>query len=123
MGALAGTASRDLDPYRDYVEEGRPTFRNSRDSKETKQKIGPMEAVLGVEIGGIEKAYPFSLLKKKPEQFADHLGDTTLLIHFDRASKTAYVTTQSGEVLPSTTVYWFAWLDFFPQTQVLTKEP
>jgi Protein of unknown function (DUF3179) len=112
----------DLDPYKEYVEEGRPTFRNSQDGKSSKRKIRPMEPVLGINIGGIQKAYPFSLLKKKPAEFEDRLGDTTLVIHFDKESKTAYVTAQSGEVLPSAMVYWFAWQDFFPQTQVLEKE-
>ncbi len=111
-----------LDPYRQYLEDGRPTFLSSQDSKKTKGKIDPMEPVLGVNIGGMQKAYPFSRLKKKPRQFADRVGDTTLVIHFDRESKTAYVTTQSGEVLPSTMVFWFAWQNFFPQTQVLAKE-
>ncbi len=111
-----------LDPYREYVEDGRPTFLSSRDTKKTKGKIGPMDPVLGVNVGGIQKAYPFSLLKKRPEQFADRLGGTTLVIHFDRESRTAYVTTQSDEVLPSTMVFWFAWQNFFPQTQILAKE-
>lgn len=111
-----------LDPYREYVEDGRPTFLSSRDSKMPSHEIGPMEPVLGLSIGGIQKAYPFSLLKKKPEQFADHVGDTTLGIHFDRASKTAYVTTEAGEVLPSITVYWFAWQSFYPQTQILARD-
>ena len=111
-----------LDPYREYLEEGRPTFRSSQASKAAKENISPMEPVLGIAVGGVQKAYPFSVLKKKSEQFADHVGDATLVIHFDRESKTAYVTTQSGEVLPSTTVFWFAWQDFFPQTQVLSKE-
>jgi hypothetical protein len=108
-----------LDPYREYVEEGRPTFRSWQDSKLSKSKIRPMEPVLGIEIAGIPKAYPFSLLKKKPAVFEDRLGDTTLVIHFDKESKAAYVTAQVGTVLPSTTVYWFAWQDFHPQTQVL----
>src|SRR5215469_12153585 len=111
-----------LDPYRDYVEEGTPTFRRSQDDKPSKDKLRPMEPVLGIEVGGIQKAYPFSVLKKKPREFEDRLGGKILLIHFDQDSKTAYVTGQSGEVLPSVTVFWFAWHDFFPQTQVLAKQ-
>jgi hypothetical protein len=108
-----------LNPYREYVEEGRPTFRNSADSKSSKETLRPMEPVLGLEIEGIQKAYPFSVLKKKAGEFEDRVGDRTLVIHFDKASNTAYATAQSGEVLPSTTVYWFAWQDFHPQTRVL----
>lgn len=111
-----------LNPYRDYVENGRPTFRRSQDIKSSKEKIDAMEPVLGVNVGHTQKAYPFSRLRKKPGEFQDRVGDTTVTIHFDRDSKTAYVTGQSGAVLPSTTVYWFAWQDFFPETQVLEKD-
>ena len=113
----------DLDPYRDYVEEGRPTFRSSQDSKAGgEKKIGPMEPVLGVEVDGVQKAYPFSVLKKKPAQFTDRVGGKTLLVHFDKKSKTPWVTNESGAVVPSATVFWFAWQDFFPQSQLLAKE-
>ncbi len=111
-----------VDPYREYVEQGRPTFRSPQDSKTAKEKINPMERVLGIAVGGIQKAYPLEVLKNRPAQFADEVGDKTVLIHFDRKSKTAWVTNRSGGVLPSTTVFWFAWQDFYPQTQILSKE-
>jgi hypothetical protein len=112
-----------LNPYREYVEEGRPTFRDSGDRKssKTKEKIGWMEPVLGVEVDGTQKAYPFSVLKKRSPEFSDRVGDKTLRIHFDGKSRTAWVTSESGDVVPSTTVYWFAWQDFHPQTEVLEK--
>ena len=34
-----------LNPYREYVEDGKPTFRDSEDRKSSKEKIGWMEAV------------------------------------------------------------------------------
>ncbi|HYL12825.1 MAG TPA: DUF3179 domain-containing protein [Terriglobales bacterium] len=110
-----------LDPYREYVEEGRPTFRNSEDRKssKTREKIGWMEPVLGVEVDGTQKAYPFSVLKKRPPEFIDRVGNKTFRIHFDEKSRTAWVTSESGDVVPSATVYWFAWQDFHPQTGVL----
>jgi hypothetical protein len=109
-----------LNPYREYVEEGRPTFRDSGDRKSSKkEKIGWMEPVLGVEVDGTQKAYPFSVLKKRPPEFSDRVGDKTLRIHFDGKSRTAWVTSESGDVVPSATVYWFAWQDFHPQTGVL----
>src|SRR5215469_8978577 len=112
-----------LDPYREYVEEGKPTFRDSEDGKSsrTRENIGWMEPVLGVEADGTEKAYPFSVLKKRPSEFDDRVGNKTLRIHLERESKTAWVTNESGDVVPSAMVYWFAWHDFYPQTQVLEK--
>lgn len=120
-----------LNPYREYVEAGRPTFRDSADRKssnKTGEKIGWMEPVLGVEVDGTPKAYPFSVLKKRPPEFSDRVGKKTLRIHFDRKSEAAWVTIESGDVVPSTvvpstTAYWFAWLDFYPETQVLSKQP
>ena len=112
-----------LNPYREYLEEGRPAFRDPEDRKssKTKEKIDWMDPVLGVEVDGTEKAYPFSMLKKRPPEFGDRVGNKTLRIHFDRESKTAWVTSESGDVVPSAMVYWFAWHDFYPQTQVLEK--
>jgi hypothetical protein len=49
----------DLDPYKKYVEEGRPTFRSSQDSKSSKEKIRPMEPVLGISIAGIQRHIHF----------------------------------------------------------------
>ncbi len=117
-----------LDPYTKYVEQGQPVFLSSQhskaakeDGKAAKENIYPMEPVLGLTVGGIHKAYPFSVLKKKPAQFADEVGDKTVLIHFDRKSKTAWATNESGGILPTTTMFWFSWLAFYPQTQVLPK--
>jgi hypothetical protein len=112
-----------LNPYREYLEEGRPTFRSPEDrqSSKTREKIGWMEPVLGVKVDDAEKAYPLSVLKKRSSEFDDHVGNKALRIHFDRESKTAWVTNESGDVVPSAMVYWFAWHDFYPQTQVLEK--
>ncbi len=109
-----------LNPYQEYWEQGRPTFRGvgGNTATKTKSKLRPMERVLGVEVSGVQKAYPFSILKKKPAQFADQLGSKPLLVHFDKKSETAYVSDQTGVLWPSITVFWFAWLDFYPQTLI-----
>lgn len=118
----------DLDPYREFVEQGRPTFRSSQDieaakeeSKAEMEKIRPMEPVLGIEVGSVHKAYPFSALKKKPAQFVDKVNGKTLLIHFDRKSQTAWATDKSGDVPSTTTVFWYVWQDFYSKEQVSPK--
>jgi Protein of unknown function (DUF3179) len=109
-----------LNPYREYWEQGRPRFRSADGNATTKTKsqIRPMERVLGIEVSGIHKAYPFSILKKKSGQFADQVGNKEFFIHFDKKSETAYVSDQTGVLWPSITVFWFAWQDFYPQTLV-----
>jgi hypothetical protein len=107
-----------LDRYAGYRDRGDPIFLDLQDRKTGNGRIRPMQRVLGVAIGGIQKAYPFSVLKKNPVRFSDQVGNHTVLIHFDRKSKTAWVTNASGDVLPSTTVFWFAWRAFYPKTRV-----
>jgi hypothetical protein len=109
-----------LNAYQEYWEEGRPTFRSAGGSAKTntKSKIRPMERVLGLEVSGVHKAYPFSILKKKPAQFADQVSGMALVIHFDKKSETAYVSDENGAVWPSIALFWFAWQDFYPQTLV-----
>ena len=109
-----------LNPYQEYWEQGRPTFGTHAGGKteKTNLKIRPMERVLGIEVSGIHKAYPFAILKKKHAQFADQVNNKALIVHFDKKSETAYVSDQTGVAWPSITVFWFAWQDFYPQTLV-----
>jgi predicted transposase YbfD/YdcC len=72
-----------------------------------------MERVLGVIVDGAKKAYPFSMLKRKPERFEDRIGDKRVFIHFDKRSETGYVTDESGAIVPSIALFWFAWSDFY----------
>jgi hypothetical protein len=106
------------DPYREYYERGAP-FSGTR---ERAQKLDPdlraMERVLGVQLSGVEKAYPFSRLKKRPRNFEDTLAGQKVIIHFDSKSENAYASALSGTQLPSIVTFWFAWVDFYPDTEV-----
>lgn len=76
------------------------------------------EVVLGVEIDGRRKAYPFAELAKTDGDFADRVGDRDVRIVYDRRHRTARVLDASGKELASVTSYWFAWYAFYPQTAV-----
>jgi hypothetical protein len=78
-----------------------------------------MERVLGVEIKGFHKAYPFSILKSKAPEFQDQMAQERIWIHFDKRSESAYITNPSGAVVPSIVTFWFAWKDFYPDTLVM----
>ena len=79
----------------------------------------PKEQILGLELNGIHKAYPFSELKKQERpSFADQLGDSKVVIHWNVEARSAHVTDGDGKLLVSTTGYWFAWYAFFPETLV-----
>jgi hypothetical protein len=82
-----------------------------------------MERVLGVQLDGLNKAYPFSRLKKQPQEFRDSIGSKSVSIHFDAKSETAYAADASGKPLASLVTFWFAWADFYPDTLILKASP
>ncbi len=102
-----------------YREAGVPVFRKRQTaSSDAGRKLRPMERVLGVQLHGVKKAYPFRALKKQQPEFKDQLGDMVVVIHFDKKSETAFVTDQLGAAVPSVALSWFAWNDFYPDTLV-----
>ena len=74
--------------------------------------------VLGVQLNGVKKAYPFSGLKKLPAEVEDRLGCTPIRIHFDRKNESAFVIDRAGNVVPSVVLFWFAWMGSYPDTLV-----
>lgn len=111
-----------LDPYAQYREGGTPLFSSRKGIAAQKgNKLRPMERVLGVQLNGWKKAYPFSLLKKLPPEIEDPLGTTAIHIHFDRKTETGFVTDSTGQTVPSVVLLWFAWADFYPDTLVFVS--
>jgi len=103
----------DRTPYTGYdkstilyfpVDEENPIFH-------TKEKI------LGIEIKGKYKAYPFTELGKVGE-ISDSFQGKTLTIQFDKDAQWARVLDQNGEEFPSYISYWFAWWAFHPDTKI-----
>ena len=83
------------------------------------RQFHPKEQVLGVNLSGISKAYPFIKLRAYDEQcFTDKIADQTIRIEWDDANNSAWITDADGEPLPSLTSFWFAWFTFHPQTQI-----
>lgn len=107
-------------PYQEYYERGQPFGGARKRAHQLDPKLHAMERVLGVQVGGQNKAYPFSRLKKQPSSFPDDVGGQKILIHFDHRSQTAYASTPSGAQAPSIVTFWFAWVDFYPDTLVFT---
>jgi len=79
--------------------------------------------VLGVQLNGVKKAYPFSGLKKLPAEVEeDRLGCTPIRIHFDSKNESAFVTDREGNAVPAVVLFWFAWRDFYPDTLVFAAD-
>lgn len=80
------------------------------------------EWVLGVEVNGTHKAYPFSVLARTAVDVVrvnDTVAGQRLHIRYDRAHGTAAAFDSVGRPWPATMAYWFAWVAFHPRTEVL----
>ena len=108
------------DPYAGYDKVARLMFQvEHRDDR-----LPIKEWVLGLRIGDVTKAYPFSVLAQRADaqgRLRDTLGDQTIEVHFDREHRSARAVDAAGRELPTLTAFWFAWVAFHPLTAVLAS--
>lgn len=105
----------DLDPYPDYNSSSAIYFPVANENNE----FHPKEMVIGVEVKGKFKAYPFSELEKtgKPS-IHDTFNKKKISIHYDARSKSAEIFDARGKPIPAVTNFWFAWYAFHPETAI-----
>ena len=104
----------DRDPYLGYYTSSRLMFKVKNQNK----TYHPKEKVIGLEIGGKFKAYPFSELSQAKQPVADKLNGVSIKVTFDKKSQTAVIRDRKGKELPSVVGFWFAWFAFHPDTGV-----
>ncbi|MFQ5456509.1 MAG: DUF3179 domain-containing protein [Nitrospirota bacterium] len=105
------------DPYIGYYSDSRTMF----PVKKTDSRYHAKEWVLGIEVDGRFKAYPFSELKKTRTNIKDIVNKREIVIYFNPDSRNAYVVDKEGKILPSIIGFWFAWYAFHPDTLVYEK--
>ena len=82
-------------------------------------KYHPKEQVMGLEVEGKYKAYPFTeLSKNSASSFQDEFSGKLLTVHWNERARTAHITDTNNEIVVSTIGYWFAWFTFHPQTEI-----
>ncbi len=69
-------------------------------------------------IDGVHKAYPFSVLRKVDSELEDTVNNTKIIITYNIGSDSATIKDESGNLLPATTLFWFAWNAFHPDTLI-----
>jgi hypothetical protein len=104
----------DRDPYQGYENSERLMFGVNA----TSRKYHPKEKVIGIKLGKITKAYPFSELSKVKSPIRDTLGKTPLRIFYDHKSRTAIIRDEKNREIPSVVGFWFAWYTFHPETLI-----
>lgn len=106
----------DRDPYQGYEESRRLFFDISNPAP---NHLHPKERVIGIEINGQHKAYPYSELSKHGKsRFTETFAEKSLTVNWDENAQAATITNASGELLSTTIGFWFAWYTFFPKTSV-----
>jgi len=78
----------------------------------------PKERVLGIEIDGQFRAYPFAELSRTEGIIRDKFNAKELVIHYDHQSHSARATDTEGRALTGINAFWFAWIAFHPETSV-----
>lgn len=87
------------------------------------RRYHPKERVLGLEIEGRFKAYPFvELSRAGRKQIRDRFAGKEIDILFDWANESAQALDQDGNPLASITGFWFAWYAFHPKTEIFTAK-
>jgi len=104
----------EVDPYPNYGRDQKLYFPVSKTSRAYKRK----ELVMGLEINQQFRAYPFKELKAGPTRFSDTFQGEQFEVLYHPANATARIMDDSGQEIPTTLAFWFAWYAFHPDTEV-----
>jgi hypothetical protein len=105
----------DIDPYEQYSNNDRLMFPLNHFDKRLPLK----HRVLGIEVNGKFRAYPYSLLAAAENNILeDQFNGQTITIEYLPGSKTALAVDETGQLMPAQSMYWFAWAAFHPQTEI-----
>ncbi len=110
--------SRDYsrDPYAGYGSDKSTYF----PVRHRDDRLHPKAWVIGLELNGKTRAWKFNDLKKAGGVHETWQG-RNLRIRYNPAGNHAEVTEKdSGKVLETITLYWFAWAAFHPETELYT---
>lgn len=104
-------------PYSGYEQDSGLNFPvNARSAR-----YHPKARVLGVEVDGHFKAYPFAELSQvRGREVQDRIAGRQVRVRFDPAEETARAFDEEGGELPAMSGFWFAWYAFHPDTEVFT---
>ncbi|WP_409559344.1 DUF3179 domain-containing protein [Accumulibacter sp.] len=114
--------SRDTGQVRDYNRDPYAGYENNRETyfpvRFRAQGYHPKERVLGLEIDGQFKAYPFAELAKTDGTVGDRVGGRAIVVRFDAQHANATAQDADGKLLAGVVGFWFAWYAFHPETLV-----
>jgi hypothetical protein len=101
-------------PYADYANS--PALMFAVDHQDS--RYAAKAWVLGVEIDGQYRAYPFEELARSDGPIKDRFAGRQLTIEYDPLNRSARLLDADGKQLPALAAYWFAWSAFHPDSSV-----
>ncbi len=105
-------------PYSGYEKTRRLYFKVSNKAP---ADYHPKERVIGLEIDGFFKAYPYSELSKNAKAgFNDTVAGKTVRIQWNEEAQSGGITHENGDALPVVSSFWFAWFTFHPDTEIFS---
>jgi hypothetical protein len=110
--------SRDYgrNPYRGYDQSRQLYFGVNQLIPNT---YHPKEQVIGLEIDGVYKAYPFiELQEHNQSRFVDSINGVSVTIDWDSENRSVEISDDNGERIAVIQGFWFAWFAFHPDTLV-----
>jgi hypothetical protein len=105
-----------VNPYPNYARNSSLYFPVAEENSKYRRK----SLVLGLEIDGQFKGYPFSELSKGPREFVDEFQGQSFEVQYDKKNKTARIVDENGDEQPTLISFWFAWYAFHPDTEIYT---
>lgn len=74
--------------------------------------------VIGLEVDGKFKAYPFSMLKNNNGLIEDFFNGMKVRIRFNAETESFITTDEEGALLPVVVSYWYAWYAYHTDTKI-----
>lgn len=106
-------------PYGGYETNYRIYFPVSRQSA----RYHPKEQVIGLELNGVARAYPFSELARHANPVTEIVAGQTVTVEFSPEHRYGRVLNTDGDEIPTVVAFWFAWYAFHPEGEVFTAPP
>jgi hypothetical protein len=104
-----------VDPYPGYSRSGQLFFPVAEENGTYRRKA----MVLGLEIDGKFKAYPFEEMSKAGAgEFSDEFQGRSVTVFYDNENESARIVGDKGQEIPTLIAFWFAWYAFHPDTEI-----
>ncbi len=116
--------SEETGHFRDYSRDPYAGYEKSRSlffavNNQAPESYHPKELIIGLEVNGTYRAYPFIELDKNGKSsFTDNLNGKDFTINWDSENRAVSIFDSSGKEIAGIQGFWFAWFAFHPETEV-----